>query len=424
VVKNDKYKVQKGGNMKIKYFCLILILLILTIGIAMAIPGNKIPEKAEKTLDDKFLDVAAKAPGFGGMFVDGDTLKVYLLNPSQKPAAEAAIASVFGREHAKNIQILQGKYSFAQLKEWNNRAGELFDTQGTIYTDVDEKENRVKIGIDNSDFKTVEQRLNKLGIPLDAVIIEKVDPIVYMSTLQDKVRPVQGGLQIAFSNYLCSEGFNSNSSGIAGFVTASHCTNKQGGVEGTQYYQNYVASGNLIGTEILDPYYTKIKCQAYRIKGKVCRYSDSEFSMLAPGVGQDSGLIEKTDSVNTKSLTIAGSFRITSEGSSVLGGTVNKVGRTTGWSQGKVTGTCVNVGVQGSNIVQLCQDVVSATVGGGDSGSPVFSITNTQTNDAELRGILWGGNTAGTQFIYSPIANIERTDELGPVDSCAPGFSC
>jgi hypothetical protein len=28
-----------------------------------------------------------------------------------------------------------------------------------------------------------------------------------------------------------------------------------------------------------------------------------------------------------------------------------------------------------------------------------------------LVGILWGGNSSGTQFVYSPIANIEQ--ELG-----------
>jgi hypothetical protein len=41
----------------------------------------------------------------------------------------------------------------------------------------------------------------------------------------------------------------------------------------------------------------------------------------------------------------------------------------------------------------------------GDSGLPVFSGTSNVT----LLGILWGGS--GSQFVYSPIANIEQ--ELG-----------
>lgn len=403
-----------------KYFGILLILSVLTVGIAMAIPdGTKIPEKAEKTIDDKFLDVATKAPGFGGMFVDGDILKIYLTNPTEKPAAVAAIASVFGKERAKNIQVLQGKYSFAQLKKWQNRAGELFDMQETIYTDVDEKENRIKIGIDSSDFKAVEQRLVRLGIPRGAVIIEKTDPIVYTSSLRDRIRPIQGGLQIAYSMYVCTEGFNGAIYGIPGFVTASHCTNKKGGVENTQHYQNYVASGNLIGIEMLDPYYTKVICQANGIRNGKCRYSDSEFSKLVQGVTQDLGYIAKTVGPNTGSLIIDenSKFRITGEGSSAIGDQVSKVGRTTGWTKGVVTGACMNVAIAGT--ILICQDKAGATVNGGDSGSAVFSITNSpQQNDIELRGILWGGNTAGTYFIYSPMTGIES--DLGPIDTGVP----
>jgi hypothetical protein len=50
-------------------------------------------------------------------------------------------------------------------------------------------------------------------------------------------------------------------------------------------------------------------------------------------------------------------------------------------------------------------------VGPGDSGSNVFSWGGGST--VSLRGILWGGNSAGTLFVYSPIANVERGDELG-----------
>ena len=63
--------------------------------------------------------------------------------------------------------------------------------------------------------------------------------------------------------------------------------------------------------------------------------------------------------------------------------------------------------MSGSNIMQLCQTFVSAAVGGGDSGSPVF----TGTGNVTLVGILWGGNSAGTQFVFSPLKSIK--DELG-----------
>ena len=88
---------------------------------------------------------------------------------------------------------------------------------------------------------------------------------------------------------------------------------------------------------------------------------------------------------------------------------MNKVGRTTGWTAGNITNTCVNTGVSGSNIVQLCQTFVSAGVGGGDSGSDVFQVTS--GSNVQLAGVLWGGNSGGTQFVFSPFGNVTR--ELG-----------
>ena len=49
-------------------------------------------------------------------------------------------------------------------------------------------------------------------------------------------------------------------------------------------------------------------------------------------------------------------------------------------------------------------------VAGGDSGSPVFSRIKAD-GSVTLLGNLWGGNSSGTLFVYSPIANIES--ELG-----------
>jgi hypothetical protein len=48
-------------------------------------------------------------------------------------------------------------------------------------------------------------------------------------------------------------------------------------------------------------------------------------------------------------------------------------------------------------------------VQGGDSGSGVFRIS--AGSNVQLVGILWGGNGAGTQFVFSPLSQVER--ELG-----------
>jgi hypothetical protein len=135
-------------------------------------------------------------------------------------------------------------------------------------------------------------------------------------------------------------------------------------------------------------------------------------------VASTRGAIAKTSGPNNGSLTVTGAFTISSQDNTTtrfaIGTTVNKVGRTTGWTQGNVTATCVNTNVSGTNITQLCQTFVqnpggAVVVGAGDSGSNVF----TGTSNVQLVGILWGGNSNGTLFVFSPLKQIR--DELGAI---------
>jgi hypothetical protein len=299
------------------------------------------------------------------------------------------------------------------LEVLHQRLMPIFDMAGVVFTDADEASGRLVIGVLDRDVEgLVRARVRLLGLRSEDVDLVEAAPIFQVATLQDTVRPVAAGLQVRFSNYVCSLGFNATRAGVDGFVTASHCSTKQGSVDGTQYYQplNQVAA-ELIGTEIADPsYQRKVSgCPP----GKVCRYSDANFSRYASGVPFALGGIAKTTGPNNLSLDIAGSFTIGSEGAAVPGDIVNKVGRTTGWGQGVLTRSCVNTGVSGSNIVLLCQNFVenpnAQIVAGGDSGSPVFRIAG--GDSVTLLGNLWGGNTDGTLFVYSPLSGIEA--ELG-----------
>jgi hypothetical protein len=296
------------------------------------------------------------------------------------------------------------------LEAQHRRLLPLFELAGVVFTDADETTGRLAIGVMDPGVRgLVRARLAALGIAADDVDIVPTDDILPLTTLRDQVRPVQGGLQIRFSGYLCSLSFPASRNGVLGFVTASHCSDRQGSEDGTLYYQplNQV-SDEFVGQEIADPsFFRGNNCP----KGKKCRYSDANFSEGASGVNLALGIIAKTTGPNNGSLTLNGSFQITGEASASVRDTANKVGRTTGWTQGPVTRTCVDTGQSGSNVVMLCQDFVESNaqiVGSGDSGSPVFRIDN---NGVSLLGTLWGGNSAGTLLVYSPIANIE--EELG-----------
>jgi len=374
-----------------------------------------------RTLDDLFEQIAQAVPGFGGMFYDerGD-LYVYLLDPTQQALAETATAFVFGpgRVPKERVHVLQGEYPFSELKKWHDRMVDVLAIRGVVFTDIDESKNRLTVGVhDPGTIGVVRQELDRLGVPQAAAKVEQTEPITFATTLQDRVRPLLGGLQINFSTYACTLGFNAIRAGLGGFVTNSHCTNTQGGVEGTIYHQP-IASGvtNRIGVETVDPpFSTGGLCPA----GRRCRYSDSAFAQRDAGIGADLGFLERTSALG--SIQIAGSYRIAGTVAfPVLGELLNKVGRTTGWSQGTVSATCQDIDAwengQDTGITLLCQDMVAAGVGGGDSGSPVFRITNSPSaNDVNLYGILWGGNQAGTAFVFSAISQVQFGGELGPL---------
>jgi len=374
---------------------------------------NGTPPELQVTQAPDLANLARAIPGFGGLFIDHGVPTVYLTNPTDRTAMERALgdfASSRGSTAAQ-IHVLQGRYSLQQLDHWTRQVTtDAFSIAGVVYTDLDEATNRVTVGVDRgSATPSVRSLAARLGIPAEAVVVKQTEPISFAATLRDQVTPVVAGLQINFSNFLCSIGFNAVSGGQNSFLTASHCTDRQGGVEGTLYYQPLASTANsFIGTEVADPkYFRGSGCP----KGHRCRFSDASREAYASGVPFTLGGIAQTSGPNNGSLTIAGTFHVTADGSAIVGDVVNKIGRTTGWTQGVVSATCVTTGVSGSNIVQLCQTFVNAGVGGGDSGSDVFAQTG--GSNVTLLGILWGGNSSGTQFVYSPISNIEQ--ELGPL---------
>ncbi|MGH7562175.1 MAG: hypothetical protein ACRENB_14280 [Gemmatimonadales bacterium] len=376
-------------------------------------PSPALLQQAPEATSLEDLDRAM--PGFGGFYYDRSGRPVvYLTQRGNRAAAERALEGVLrtGGHALADLQVRPARYGFGQLQSWYARASAgVLDLPGAVFVDNDETVNRVRIGV--ADLVTHGQArgvLAQLNVPDDAIILEQADPIVQVATLRDQIRPVQAGLQIHFGGFVCSIGFNATLNGQASMVTASHCTDRQGGEEGTVYYQPL--SPAQIATEVDDPDYTRNQLPGCP-RGRKCRFSDAARAAYGSASNMALGVIARTTGANNGSLTLSGTFSIGSDDCNTLGGclaagtVVNKVGRTTGWTQGAITNTCVNTGVSGTNIVQLCQTFVSAGVGGGDSGSDVFQGTSNVT----LAGVLWGGNGAGTQFVYSPLGNVKA--ELG-----------
>ncbi len=383
------------------------------------------PDARPQTIDDKFAEVARLAPAFGGMFIQDKTLQVYLLDPAQRAAAEAAIVAVFGRERLPEggIQILQGRYGFLQLKDWHDRQRmKTLAIPGVVMTSISESRNRLQIGVkDSGVIPQVELELFNLGVPREAVDIVETAPFEDFQTLQSSIRPALGGTQIQRSGSVCTMGFTAVRQGQAGFVTNSHCTAVRGVVEGSVYHQATVNGvTNRFGVETVDPpYFTGWPICPL---GRQCRYSDSAFVSRNGGqnpatlpASADFGYMAVPDS----NMTILNKFHIVGEVAFPLEGeSLSKVGRTTGMTSGEVCDTCVDINSfsngQDTGFTYLCQDRVEASSNNGDSGSPVFSWSSATlppgaTLPAYLYGVLRGGN--GTTFAFSAMSNIEF--ELG-----------
>jgi hypothetical protein len=418
--------------------------------LAPASPGGsslQLAVSADPTPDQ--MAVARAVPGFGGYFIDqSGAPTVYLTDPAQRPAAEAALVGFlasFGWS-ASDLRVRAAQYDYAQLDAWYHGSwAQALAVPGAVFSDIDEGSNRLRFGgADAAAVSSIASTLLSLGVPASAVDVQLAAPVLQVATLRDKVRPPHGGLQIQFFAApsplvnVCTLGFNAVKDGVQSFITNSHCTNKQGGTElRTDYYQStrggvVPSPDNFIGFELDDPAYPLGDGTACPL-GRTCRYSDAARVQYGAGQTFTVGRVARASALNPGTISgdndpsvlvidsVSPTWRIAAEQAlPVLGQGLNKTGRTTGWTQGSVTGTCVNVNVSGSAITQLCQSTVGAFVAGGDSGSPVFG-THTD-GSVFLAGILWGSSTnlttGAVQFIFSPLAAVES--ELGELSTLAP----
>ena len=402
-----------------------LFALLFSFGILSACSDDAASEVGEGQpvgADRALLELNGETPGFGGLFYDErGALNVYVQRGQLATLSEGELESTFadylarplrgsldaqglgqGSEARRDLEVLAGDYTFRDLLAWRAQVDSL-GVEGVVLTDADERLNRVRVGVTDEAAKTnLKARLAEQNTPADAVVIEEVTPYAVTKSLRSKVRPLVGGLEIEYSDSVCTLGFNAKRKGQKGFVTNSHCTDEAGGTEGTRYAQG----GGHVGVERADPEYRESKnCPA----GRRCRTSDSAF-VAAPNVKRNTDALARTVK---RSVTLEGKLDIMGqEKSTVAGEKLDKVGRSTGWTLGEAEETCVSVDVYDENgdtgRTLLCQDIVSADMDYGDSGAPVFRYAG--GGEVYMRGVLWGG--ADGTYVFSPAEQIRRELKL------------
>jgi hypothetical protein len=384
----------------------------------LGVPDNLRPEERF------FAELARQAPSAGGFYYDSTGDMVVLVRDQRHDAAAqqaaraiAASGRLLGPHHGKpgsRVRIARAKYTFRELSRWRDLAFDnaLGKIPGVVMLDLDEAHNRVALGI-NPEVAGSEraegvarQTLRDLGVPEGALTFARVGHDRLLSapySITDQVdEPLPGGLKIVLSHNdnstaTCTLGFPAVRDGVAGFVTASHCTSNMFNPDEDPVYQGTDYWWRRVGTAAVDP-------DAYTCGFRRCRGADAAFIASSGAIPMGVGLIARTTYTNAGD-TNGGSgstvfdqsnpyWYVTGEENDNLfvGQNVQKVGITTGWTWGWITQTCIDTdgghwwGI--GNSVVRCTYEASFVADGGDSGGPVFVITDQAAGRVTLAGLV------------------------------------
>ncbi len=293
--------------------------------------------------------------------------------------------------------------------------------------DADEERNRVVVRIATASAQAdVRTLAEEFQIPQDALSIEPGVPGSLQHSLSARIRPTSAGYSIQNDSYeVCTLAWNVHGTGVGeGFLTASHCDAATVGSGGVNDYIHQPTRGsfpytqNRLGYVHTNPAWTRADADCMGVS--LCALADAMFVKYANTPG-DTGVkrVVKTTYVATNYGTPsleADFWFVNPMGATdaVMNSSVDKVGRTTGWTRGTVNGTCVNEVIDGSVI--LCSDrVTGSRTGGGDSGAPVFTspASNSQNAPYFILGVYYAGTivngqtcTSGCLYWYSRWGNI------------------
>jgi hypothetical protein len=364
-------------------------------------------------LDDRFERVARRLPEFAGAFWSPTgALVVRLTDKTRLPQARIALLEEFenhSKIRSRPTEAIGADFNFGELVKARNVMRGLPPSPEVIFYDIDERANRFVVGVKTArDTAALRATLETAGVPKGILDFSVVGPLEQTADLDDRVRPVRGGLYLEVLNSMtattvfvekCAVGVPVTRGGVAGFFTAAHCSPTYGAVDGiaTAWQFGWGFSTHLIGQENADP--APFPCSSPFGR---CRSSDVSFYRFSSGVDYRIGMVAKTTTGTNIDPTLANQNQMTGTYLNIaaipnVGDSVTK----TGWWQGTVSGpisrSCIDLPHSGkpagNSLTILCQDEVDMAQMGGESGSPVYSkyAYNPPGNNWIFAGIAWGG---------------------------------
>lgn len=397
----------------VKWFLLAAVLSIVLVPLAAEPKARRERKGGEHRMEA----AAQRIPGFAGLYYDLEgKLNVNLVGSHGVDAAR--------RHFGPDVRLRHADYSFAQLQGWRNRVREVLRLSNVVYVDLDEQRNRIVVVIDElsspSARDEVVRELNSYGLPPGLIVVETKEAAKEAALLTDDIRPQPGGVEIdASPSGVCTLGFNVSFEAGQGFVTCAHCTSIRGEVN-----DDYVGWG----VEVRDPSYwtgtfNGITCPS----GRWCRFSDSALIHYAFVVENGAGASiarpnARGNSPCPNSITIDATEPtltvIDTDDSPIMNQAVDKIGRTTGWTAGTVTDTCIDLNLTAvvngvsRNLTYICVHEANTKLSPGDSGSPVFEWD--ENDGATLMGMIFAGGSSCSSHAYW--ADVDAIDyEVGPM---------
>jgi hypothetical protein len=413
------------------------------------------------TLDDMFDELAIRVPGFAGLYLnDAGELVVRMVGGQGRADMRTRIRDVMGvipGRPDRDIHFLDAKYNFHALRVFEQSILRNVTLPDYSVLDINEARNKVVLMLPNAaDISIARGAARRLPIPEDALEFVIQAPAIPLSTLQDSTNPPIGGIQIETrfnitSAHTCTGGFNAKLPGDTTklyLVTNGHCTATMGAVDGDTLFQNTIVGGpplsHKIGIEYAEAGYSSSDpaCPT----GRTCSYGDASMFRYDNASRGTLGVLARTPHYNDALHGIninrdTHDFPLTGElpsGFFVANQWMAKVGRTTGWSAGRIDSsfTCVAFYFP-TNHAYICQyavyDAVNAGAGnfvdGGDSGSPVFlpvySEDDVYGGVNWLAGLLHSKSTRSGDnkdiFFFAPLYLLKN--DLGALIT-VPGGGC
>ena len=361
------------------------------------------------------------------------------------PSGVVAGASAFG---SSDVEFRSAEFTFRELLEAKKRVWEaVARIDGFVFLDLNERANRVEVGVKGSDVAAFEALLGPFFADGTVVLLPNIGPLestqassIYQEdggsscegnspgpgggggssgnpTLQDEHRPLVGGTRMSFEGEgpctLTVPGWYNNQNG---FLTNSHCSSVTGSASGQRAYQPLQSvSPGRVGIEAFEMPWTAdltSNCPS----GGECRFADvtwvfsqPSYAQVSPGVVADAPKTSSAPPRRSRDIAVVARhyppYVLPKAGDPIA-----YVSQRTGRRSGEIGRTCLTVEAEPDKYY-LCQMEFTLTDGSqiepGDSGAPVF-----WERSESGRPAIDDSNTVtidGTTYISGLLTGIQHT---------------